>query len=130
MSITQSKIYGPGDAGTVSQIKAIINPVFNMIYMRALRTGSIGFMGIYLASAASPLNPGDPSANLIFQAKVNGSAIFSDGDKPEILNGQSEIEIENVGFEVNKYDTLVLDLEQLIGRASRSITWIVEIGDA
>lgn len=122
MIVTQSKIYLlPGTA------KTIRFPMRNMLYLRAVCTGTIIASSLRLSSPLGSLELGGINAEAVFNVRLNGSALCSDPDKPTIDLGEMTVEKSGLSVSVSKYDVMVLDLESIVGRAGRSITWMIEI---
>lgn len=122
MIVTQSKIYSlPLNAKTIRV------SMRNMIYLRAVCTGTIAAISLYLKAAMAPLDLGGINAEAIFNVALNGEILFSDPDKPTIELGELGVEKTGLSIPVNKYDVMALNLESIEGRAGRVVTWMIEI---
>jgi hypothetical protein len=121
MIVTQSKIYLlPSNAKTIRVAR------MQMLYMRALATGTITSIAIYLSAPLAPLVTGG-TAEAIFNVRLNGSALFTGANKPTLADGAESVTKTGLSIAVNKFDVLVLDLESIDGRAGRSVMLMVDI---
>lgn len=126
--VTQSKIYQlPSQANT----KSVVSPMRLMIYLRAMRGGVITGTSVYLSTPMAPLGlSSPPDAEAIFNVRLNGTALFTGANRPKMQTSENFVEKTGLSVAVNKYDAMVLDLESIVGRAGRIVTWMIDIDES
>lgn len=98
-----------------------------MIYLRAIATGTITALTIYLATPLAPFHYNGTTAEAVWNVRKNGVALFSGAGKPVMTIGQSSVSKTGLSIAVIKHDVLVFDLESIDGRAGTIVAAVMDI---
>lgn len=123
MPKVQSSIYELPESGGKSIQKALSQ----MIYLRAIATGTITALTIYLATPLAPFHYNGATAEAVWNVRKNGTALFTGGDKPQMSIGNTGVAKTGLSVSITKGDVLCVDLESIDGRAGTMVVFVMDV---